>query len=197
MQYHKRTETASKLKKFYSAMAQAIKLAEIENGTPASQWKNKHTVSTTSWVRNRDGRTIWFDYIQKYLPIGEKIEIVDDWSNEIFPFNDGTAISGFNSSEICPDYGTCNGYTFDTNGPKGPNEMGRDRFGFWIFWDKSFAKYPNAKTFDSAKDPQRLKQTSAVTREELLEDCKKHPIYCTSLIMYDGWEIKSDYPYKL
>ena len=39
MANHKRTETASKLKKFYSTMSEAIKLSEIENGLQTYEWE--------------------------------------------------------------------------------------------------------------------------------------------------------------
>lgn len=37
--------------------------------------------------------------------------------------------------------------------------------------------------------------SSKFTREELLQKCKNIPYYCSSLIEYDGWEIKDDYPW--
>ena len=40
MQNHKRTETAARLKKIYSSLSQAIKLAETEQGAPISEWGN-------------------------------------------------------------------------------------------------------------------------------------------------------------
>ena len=45
MANHKRTETASKLKKFYATMSEAIKLSEIENGLQTYEWENDSTCS--------------------------------------------------------------------------------------------------------------------------------------------------------
>ncbi len=184
IQYHKRVETASRLKKTYSALAQAIKLAETESGIPALQWEYFST--SLAWEK-----------ISKYLSTTEKEDVKYDSNSTgtLYIFGDGTTIylsAGFGC------LGDAHGYVADVNGEKGPNAWGRDRFTFchhrYIHVPND---YPNAKTLEPAKTAERLRQTNPITREQLLDDCKKEAYYCSSLIMYDGWEIKSDYPYKL
>ncbi len=186
IQYHKRVETAAKLKKAYSAISQAIKLAEVEEGIPSLQWKNKNN-------RFYNSDNIWFNYISKYLPTTEvTYDAGFDSKGILYTFNDGTAISYL---------GTCgyaSGFEVDINGLKGPNEAGRDRFKFCLNRGIHVPKdFPNAKPFEPAKSENLLRQLTPPTREELLSDCKKYANYCAALIMNDGWEIKSDYPHKL
>ena len=182
IQHHKRIETAAKLKKFYSALAQAIKLAEIEYGIPSKQF-----------YTGQYSLELWNKYIQKYLPIGERIDIVDDRSGYIYPFNDGTGLTEIGSDLCSGQRG--NGYEIDINGEKGPNEPGRDRFAFCIFREKYINENPELKPLSPANYGASIKLSK--TREEYLDDCKKYPTNCTALIMNDGWEIKSDYPYRL
>ncbi len=190
IQHHKRVETAAKLKKAYSAMAQAIRLAETETGTPSPQWRNDRNT--------HDSSSIWFKYIAKYLPTTEvEYEVDDESTGILYTFNDGTAISYFGSGYGCGSWAS--GFEVDINGLKGPNERGRDRFCFCLHTENHINNdYHNlAKPFEPAQSDSYFMNGKTATREELLDDCKKYSYYCTALIMNDGWEIKSDYPYRL
>jgi hypothetical protein len=68
--------------------------------------------------------------------------------------------------------GACLDFVYDINGVKKPNELGRDKF----------------SPFSS---------TSIKTREQAKEKCKNDTYYCAGLLFFDGWEFKSDYPYKI
>lgn len=90
----------------------------------------------------------------------------------------------------------------DVNGKKKPNQLGRDLFIFFLNPENgSFvpSNYiciinPEGVCFD----------TYATTREDLKKLCGAEggshtpdTNSCAALIMYDGWEIKEDYPLRL
>ena len=187
MQNHKRKETAVRLKKFYSVTAQAIKLAETEEGIPSYDWKNHFS---------SQGIGIWYNYLSKYIPIEEKQEAacIDGSCHSLYFMTDGTAIRNIDwGSADNSDYGCIH---YDVNGAKGPNQFGKDRFGFSILRKRGLERISKSLSFFPEIRFERLLQEN-ITREELLEDCKSFGGYCTYLIMYDGWEIKNDYPYRL
>ena len=72
----------------------------------------------------------------------------------------------------------------DVNGSGGPNISGKDVFTLYV--NKKGVLYMPG--YDR-------------TREQILAACKRYPGYgeyyenCQSLIQYDGWEIKDDYPW--
>ena len=97
--------------------------------------------------------------------------------------------------------GDCTDITYDVNGfEKESNVEGRDTYHF-VICPYNFLGY-------GLNDNQKLRpllskkyviddSTGNPTREKLLERCKAAPDQCTGLLMYDGWEFKDDYPYKL
>ncbi len=195
MQNHKRTETAARLKKIYSSLSQAIKLAETEQGAPISEWGNivdsRYSGSTETMYA--DGLIFWNKYLAKYFPINDQTQC-SDWSSCSFlaQFNDG--------SQIVSTSGWINGYsyinfTIDVNGPKGPNKSGRDRFSFYLNLKENPKQLLGG--YLVYKEAINNNKTTNYTREELLKECKSNTGYCLDLIMNDGWEIKDDYPIRL
>ncbi len=185
MANHRKTETSSKLKKFYATMSNAIKLAENEEGIPSYDWDF-----------SLDGKEFFEKYLKKHVVTGE-VEDTDsqryrngNWLYFDVKFNDG-AIMGFDW------WGSDNGrimmFIVDVNGDKGPNESGRDVFDFAITNNKQFGGilFPFGC---SSQDPVENKKCS---RQEMLDYCKEVKHSCSELIMNDGWEIKDDYPYKI
>ncbi len=178
---HKRTETSAKLKKFYSAITNAIRLAEIENGTinmPDCRYENIENCYQY-WFRT---------YIAKYMnysKITEEYYFDDsgdtpngfiDWPTFFVYLNDGTIMSFSNpNSDII---------YIDINGEKGPNQGGRDIFEFDI----------------ASNCPNKVCEQEG-SRDEILSSAKQYnssaAYWGAQLIMKDGWEIKDDYPYKL
>ncbi len=115
----------------------------------------------------------------------------------MYPLNDGSVISLMQyCEEGTSGHYSGSGFEIDVNGLKGPNKKGRDRFKFCLV--KGGGVFPDFnKVIFGNLSGARLKQKTPITREELLNDCKTSSDTCISLIMYDGWEIRSDYPYKL
>lgn len=113
MTNHKRTETAAKLKKFYSTLSNAIKLSEIETGLNASEWD--YTL---------DYKDFFEEYLAKYFSY-TKIEINQNNQHVLYGLysvylNDGTVMG------LEPGGDNWKGFYFDVNGEKGPNQFGRD-----------------------------------------------------------------------
>ncbi len=182
MANHRKTETATRLKKFYSNFTNAIKLAEIEQGIPADEWDPGN------------GEDEYFGMIFKHLNYFE-------WDNNQgrIIFADGTKLD-YNCGPIFCLY-------FDVNGDKGPNEMGRDIFAFELyngFNGGAGNAAPLEKDIVFTPEYPQVCRTSnekiECTREQVKQECADDSdghFACTYLIMYDGWEIKGDYPLKI
>ena len=125
-----RKQDAAKIKKFYSTMSQAVLLAENEYGS-AEDW------SVNSAIRDDEGN------ITDYQP-----DAVLEFFNKYFAPNIKTVSIGKDTggtanvifadgSVVYLTQGNCIDMDFDTNGPKKPNKLGRDRFGF-LFCNKKY-----------------------------------------------------------
>ena len=86
----------------------------------------------------------------------------------------GTDINGFYTEQVEIDV--------DTNGYKGPNVLGRDIFRLQM------GRLTGYKLLGTGNQNH--------TRTIMLSECEREHIYsCAGLIMSDGWEISSDYPW--
>lgn len=176
-QYQK--EASSRLKKFYSAMSQAILLSEVDNG-PLEYWDKKSSIMNDDGSYNSTANDMlaeeYFDkYFAKYLKIASKGYLNED-SRKRFQtiFADGSSANWGN--------GGCIDITYDVNGGKNPNLLGFDRFPFTICHDKkpAFTSYT---------------KNSIKSRDIAVEKCKTTPQYCVVVLEFDNWEFKSDYPW--
>ncbi len=187
MQNHKRTETAARLKKIYSSLAQAIKLAETEQGAPISQWD---TSVKRDGAYIYDGIAFWNKYLSKYFPINDQTQCSNGSTcNYLAQFNDGSQI--VDSAYSWSGSISYLNLVIDVNGPKPPNEFARDRFRFYVDLRE------NPKQLISGRKIFYPRGDESYTGSNYVEKCKKEKDYCLDLIMNDGWEIKSDYPYRL
>ncbi len=173
MQNHKRIETAAKLKKFYSNMSNAIKLSELDNGTPSCYWE-PYLI----------GMEFFDKYFANYIRY-TKVEEVSTASLKIY-LDDGTT---FDLNFAGPQ----RVFIFDVNGDKKPNEIGKDEFMFllWVYG------YTNniREQFDV------YRTVDSKSREELIQllkkSCTVYGNYSAWLVQMDGWEFKNDYPCRL
>lgn len=81
--------------------------------------------------------------------------------------------------------GSCTDLYTDLNGDKKTNKVGIDIYYFTIC------------TFYKPPIEPYVYNTGLYSRSQLLENCKSQRHYCSSLLFYDEWEYKKDYPYKL
>ena len=203
MANHRKTETAAKLKKFYSTMSNAIKLAELEEGIPSYEWG--YTCGQ-SYEQEKD---FYEKYVLKYINYNKIGEMDTNDPRKIFLEENSYGTKGFyaylNDGSMFFSGECADNVAYDVNGDKGPNEFGRDIFMFFIlsstdgvYADPIIDSIPHFNTILHNTIPwdDGLKN---YTREKSLQQCKTDRTwgYCTHLIELDGWEIKDDYPYKL
>ena len=97
---------------------------------------------------------------------------------------------------------------YDTNGDKGPNQIGRDIFRFFILImgdvsqngegeEQQFAKAPHFNTLGYNLTAYAPDVFPRYTRTYVKNSCANDGYYCTYLLQLDGWEFKDDYPLKL
>ena len=82
---------------------------------------------------------------------------------------------------------------FDVNGKNRPNQVGIDRFYFYIAAWRPELYLSNKNTIWGTY----YTPLGRNDRARVLSNCKNSALYCTRLIEMDGWEFKDDYPYKL
>lgn len=193
--HYKKKEASSRLKKFYSMMSQAILLSENDNG-PSREWSKTYYITDEEGnYDNETNRNLVITYFDKYLkPYLKYIEIEEnpeDLQDEETAqsaqirvhFADGSYMNVYN--------GACTDLSFDVNGKRNPNILGKDIFKFVICpKDKALVQCGGNKNW-CAYCP------GCNTREAALQRCKTLGNYCGRLLMMDDWEFKEDYPYKL
>lgn len=202
---YQKKQTVTRLKYAYSQLLQAIKLSEAENDDIAN------------WDFKTNG---WFDkYLANYLKvnksrfknINEKDSIpykqisgareVGLWlirggKSSIYTLLNGVDLIVQNSSASL-EIGS--NIAVDVNGVyTKPNQFGKDTFFFII--DKTHGLYPYGIYTTSECTPpievhpgREYLKTASCWRY----GCNKEGrgMYCTALIMEDGWEIRADYPW--
>ncbi len=185
---YKKQEVEAKLKKFYTTMSQAVKLSEVDNG-PAYYWTKDARMSDEDGViiGNPTGALAFYErYLAKYLKL-----IAEPEEGKLrIALSDGSTVS--------MSIGYCLDMQFDYNGSKGANTLGVDKFDFLLCTEEGYKAglSRNKQNPFDAYFPYSCARTGC-SRTQLLNECKSNPLYCSGLLMYDGWEIKDDYPYKL
>lgn len=206
VQNYKKTQTVTQLKKAYSALANTTNLAIAEHG-PIIGWDvgdysgsgsvdftDKYLIPYLKVSKNcKDSTTGLCKF--EYNALNKAYSSTFGASLARFYLNDGTfiAVSYHNSSEPYP----CNNYIdiyIDINGQKKPNTYGKDlfRFNYWICYPTQTSA--NNGKFTPAGVP--LTRSEALTHASY--GCNKNAdgIFCPSVILYDGWQIKDDYPWN-
>ncbi|MCD7879922.1 MAG: type II secretion system GspH family protein [Candidatus Gastranaerophilales bacterium] len=186
MANYRKQEVSSRLKKFYSNLSQAVRLADIEN---------QGFIKSTYSQRKEDVGSWWNKTIGIYMPVTEETiptYTIDQSTGVITPsnvyvFNDGTIMYFRNLSST-----SSISIYYDINGEKGPNSAGKDIHYFNI------RQYDNSETKEHwvkvCAGPHCVGGTANSSRETLLKYCSMKAASCTVLIMKDGWQIKDDYP---
>ncbi|MBR6163416.1 type II secretion system protein [bacterium] len=210
---HQKEQTVVRLKKEYSALAQALTTAARDYG------------STTSWEIYKGSDTVTIDgveytgsehflnkYVVPYVAIAKNCgnSTEGDCSftyktlngtngsqdattiSKIY-LNDGTLVAvatGVNDNESLANF------VIDINGQKKPNKVGRDVFFFNYTLkhiDPIRAQNHVGRFFPWAYSWSR----EQITGDEYEGCCNKSQkgMYCAALIMRDMWQIKDDYPW--
>ena len=190
---YEKKRVAATIKKDYSELYEAIKLAEIRNGD-FEYWDfsivNDYSISEK--------------FIDKYLLPYLKLQKCSANSNIIkqkcgyivsdvgahYLLPSGSLVS-FRIMQTSPEIYTI----IDINGPKKPNVMGTDTFYFVIKdgkilpagWHDGITREKILNSWYGGCNPYTVDKNNGIS---LL----RHG--CTALLMIDNWEFKDDYPFK-
>ena len=171
----RKEETTARLKKFYSTIQQVTYKAKAD-GNDWDYWAEEaiESVDNTPATSKEFAEKYVLPYIvyQSYKTVENRTYIY---------LNDGTYFT--------LKKGNCIDIGIDVNGEKKPNTGGRDKFLFY-YCPKSALAYTTSKII-----PAMGKHIK--TRGQALELCKNNRDTCSSLLLFDGWEFKEDYPYHL
>ena len=214
--------TVNLLKKAYSEFALAIQKAENEHGLMET-W-NFADFETAQDRAKYFGENYLFPHIKtikKCIPTSNECW-ADDIKNlnkqPILSTNYGTnnavksisfiTSSGYSVYYWLHDNGTGMWYYVDINGnKKGPNQIGRDIFAFGANWGKTTIKKgistSGLHTGANCTRDDLLGRTNSCnyTGSDVSVICKKQNstgrlgLFCTSVIVQDGWKIAPDYPW--
>lgn len=190
MHKYKTKEAEARLKKFYSSISQAILLSELENG-PSLDWDK------TYLVRDADGnfddeanKNLVLAFFNKYLAPYLKYDRVDDVTKDGLTY---IRVMLWDGSLMDMKNGSCSDIHFDVNGLSKPNKFGYDQFVFLLCPRDRTATHCGVGRSFCAYSP-----VAFPTREKAHKACKEtNPSHCGQLLMYDNFEFKDDYPYKL
>ncbi len=206
MANHKKTEYSGRLKKFYSTLSNAVKLAEREWGVDTLELG--YGCSSVSKQKE------WFEnYLAKYISYIKTEELSSD-SNYYKSLNMYDQFKGLNSGlfVVYLNDGTLFFYdecsdlvVYDVNGEKGPNTYGRDLFYFFLltgvdsYYQMIYMSHVNTVYCSRLLNANGSEYKPYTTRSELINRCKnkEQNSGCSRLLENDGWEFKDDYPYRL
>ncbi len=192
VQSYKKKVYSTELKYFYSMMSQAIKLSEIDNGNVETWEKEPEVLANNNGniLSDKQGNEpLTQKYFDKYIkPYIKYTETTVTGYNNTNRWNLGIILA--NSSTVYMHNGGC--MDFDILLDNKEPVYGQNVFKFVLCNEQNkfqaYQEKTNFAPFCSECNP---------TREALLEMCKTYPTKCAALLMYDGWEFKDDYPYKL
>ncbi|MBR1425347.1 type II secretion system protein [bacterium] len=200
--YYSKTkhEYATRIKRFYSKMDNAIAQMELEKGS----FKDMHRPDDGEDTGNgseANNRLAYLWYMENIDPYMEHKFIKNPDSNtpKIY-FSDG--------SSLYITRGGCLDLHYDVNGDKGSGKAGREQFTFLIcfsdydrnyfFGDGNifFGTYGGKYTVtdDDGNETQKDIVNSDTSREVLIDACKNSVSRCSRLLQRDNWEFKEDYP---
>ena len=199
----KKVEASSRLKRFNAIMQQAIMMSEYDNGESVA-WvraggdqkdeNGSHDYEANGKI-TKDFFTMYLAKYFKYTSIVDGKNAVYDENGKLVTSSNNTTIYLADGSSMAFYNGACIDVRFDINGDSNPNKVGSDVFLFLICLDDSGRLYycgNKNKAFCSYGF-----KYNQEGREKLLNLCKNNVNYCSSLLEYDNWEFKKDYPYKL
>lgn len=190
-----KTETVTKLKKEYSAIAQAVKMSEVDNGTN-DNW-NLGTSGNAAAIR-QGFDTYWAPYLKiskycdTYSDCGYATGDIKNLIGNIYNGNANIVNNTWGITVLLAD-GTvfnaaCNKwYWIDINGPKGPNVAGKDIFNFRMVYPKGFV----ATGYDHTDALINTWYCTAPPTGDTNSGAD-----CAEKIIRSGWQIAADYPWQ-
>ena len=194
---YKKARTVAKLKHSYSAISQALTLAEAEYGDSAN-WGIEFKEGTPTENFNREEYLTNFvqKFILPYFKSAKDYGFINallkfgytgsSWTSYYFMLPNGALVETTFSTgcvkyegDVCVQSGYYNLLLkIDINGFNPPNQKGKDIF--ITEYEPNIGKY------------QMFRYVSDRTRS--LENCKTEGISCGYIIQMDGWRMAPDYP---
>ena len=201
IQNHRNTVVETRLKIFYSAINQAVTMAENDYGEKKYWYADLHGAQTDA-----DGNLIpdsseslkWFNkYLAPYMEIIKTEELSDGTFIVYFP--DGSALKQYQQATTRDwfFYPSKAKDCIEQYGDRGGSGICAFAFNFYPNMDNIYWRYHYNKGFE----PWMYNWDG--TRESLLNGCKAETDtsldrnFCTALIRYDGWKISKDYPQRI
>ena len=195
---YKKSQIEARLKKLYTVMNQAVMLSKAhDTWTQPPTDKRYDNVALNNWLQSAlypyltDARRFYKKGTDPDYPIF-------DTSDYGITLSDGTILVFENSLAI---------HVFaDINGLKGPNKSGVDIFYFLLSYEPSHGGYfsPSGYYRKYNDEGEYVENFAYNNRDSMLKNCKEdehnkdfNNRTCALLIMYDGWQIKDDYPIRL
>ena len=204
MQRYQKSQTITQLKSFYSDMQQCLKLSQIDNEEFAN-WTSDLLTRQSGKERNR---YFYEKYLQPYLKgtifcdgLGSKNQCTPSKiynlngteTTNLLTDNDVAFLSPQGYSVFFWVSGTAGSASMyiDTNGPKkGPNTVGKDVFAFGLWLSNSTKGFYAQGEYQNLSREDMMKSNSS---SSCLKD--RTGTYCSGLIIKDGWQFASDYPW--
>ncbi len=223
---YKKIQTVSQLTKAYAELNQVLKLAEVDNGTMDSWDFSNNTENTDEIHKYFAENYIYpYIKVIKKCPGENRKDCWAEEVKSIDGTKSSRASSGHDKGAFVTSSGYSVRYWLhaignggwlwvDLNGKKEPNTIGADVFPFIMSWGSSKSIPVNSSEClrKYGVFPMGLSCIERPTREDLINGTAKEVSgksncikgenkdlsggYCGALIMYDGWKIKDDYPYK-
>ncbi len=205
IQSHRKQVVETRLAKFYSAINQAIKLSEVQNGD-----KKYWDVVDYGWETDEEGNEDrsqppkaagWYNkYLKNYLKT-TKIEYDNTYEGRVKAYFPDGSLMLFSSSSII-FYPEAKNYATvkygESNNDRDRNQSGIKYFTF-LFRPAGTSKWLGEKGVEPLLENSWNGTTEALWNDNAL-GCKQNVsnerAYCTKLIQMNGWKIPKDYPFK-
>lgn len=205
IQKHRNQVVEAKLKKFYTTMNQAVRMAEVKYGDMQYWWED------LEGAQYEEGKPVpgsseaekWFNkYLGKHLKIVRQ-EILNSSGTLMVYFADGGALMQMNN-------GTTRDWVYYPNPSKCEKTLtsinqkeviGICGFSFQFVPNRQLSfKYHYKKGFEPYKAALDELSKEALSADGNSYSCNKNSsvkVWCTALIQLNGWKIPKDYPFKV
>ena len=198
---HRKQVTVNKVKKFYTVMSQATNSAIAEYGS-MEDWQSFTT------TRNGEEMQNWFDtYLKPYLKVIDEFVKTDEetgYSTLFVVLSDGSVLSMVNWAGSAKSDDDANHVQDNHNGlihvgyltdkkliDDVDSRIGCVNTFSFLFYSPLKDQYFFQPYTYQANTPEKY------NREFFIEQVKGgNTQYCAAIMMFDGWQIKSDYPFQ-
>lgn len=198
---HRKQVTVNKVKKFYTVMSQATNSAIAEYGS-MEDWQGFTT------TRNGEEMQNWFDtYLKPYLKVIDEFVKTDEetgYSTLFVVLSDGSVLSMVNWAGSAKSDDNANHVQDNHNGlihlsyltdkkliDDVDSRIGCVNTFSFLFYSPLKDQYFFQPYTYQANTPEKY------NREFFIEQVKGGNYqYCAAVMMFDGWQIKSDYPFQ-